>query len=124
MLRHNGTRVLPIFILSLMHAPEDVVLSTRDLMVASHDAIIVLQLRGGEKWGMAEEFYTGHVVNGKRVVTDGRDSTRHVIACLAQALAGAAMRVACCDSFCRWLVAMVFGRVVCGTDGIIPSDGA
>jgi hypothetical protein len=44
-LRHDGTRVVPVFIFSLMQAPDDIMFSNREMMAASHDAVIVLQLR-------------------------------------------------------------------------------
>jgi hypothetical protein len=40
------------------------------------------------RWGGPNEFYSGHMANGRRVVTDGKASTRHVIAGLAEALGG------------------------------------
>jgi len=40
------------------------------------------------RWGGPNDFFTSHMANGRRVVTDGKASTRHVIAGLAQALAG------------------------------------
>lgn len=87
-LRHEGTRVVPVFVLALQNHPEDVVLSNRELMAADHDNVVVLQLRHGSKWGGPDEFITGHMANGRRVVLDGAKSTRHVIAGLAQALTG------------------------------------
>jgi len=56
-LRHSGTRVVPVFILSLAHAPEDVALSTRQLVAANHDAVVVLQVGGrgrGASWATAD----------------------------------------------------------------------
>jgi hypothetical protein len=38
--------------------------------------------------GTVDEYFTGHMANGKRVTRDARDATRHVIAGLAQAIAG------------------------------------
>eukprot|EP00878_Enallax_costatus_P009803 GHUV01010236.1.p1 GENE.GHUV01010236.1~~GHUV01010236.1.p1 ORF type:complete len:735 (+),score=167.23 GHUV01010236.1:318-2522(+) len=87
-LRHEGTRVLPVFVLALENHPEDCVLSNRQLMAADDDSVIVLQLRHGSKWGGPDDFFTGHMANGRRVVVDGSQSTRHVIAGLAQSLAG------------------------------------
>ncbi|KAF8055392.1 hypothetical protein HT031_006759 [Scenedesmus sp. PABB004] len=87
-LRHEGTRVVPVFVLALENHPEDVVLANRELVAADHDAVVVLQLRHGSKWGGPDDFFTGHMANGRRVVLDGAKSTRHVVAGLAQALAG------------------------------------
>lgn len=44
-LRHDGTRVVPVFVLSLMQAPEDLKFANREVVAASHDAVVVLQLR-------------------------------------------------------------------------------
>lgn len=65
-----------------------VLVTCRQLVAADHDSVIVLQLRHGSKWGGPDDFFTGHVANGRRVVVDGQQSTRHVIAGLAQSLAG------------------------------------
>lgn len=88
-LRHDGTRVVPVFVLSLMQAPDDILLSNRDVVAANHDAVLVLQLRQSAQWGGTQDsHFTGHVANGRRVMRDSRDVTRHVVAGLAQALAG------------------------------------
>lgn len=57
-------------------------------MAADHDAVVVLQLRSGMRWGAPSEFYTGHNANGRRVTLDASDPTRHIIAGLAKSLAG------------------------------------
>ena len=44
-LRHDGTRVVPVFVISLVHAPEDLKFEGREMVAASHDAVVVLQLR-------------------------------------------------------------------------------
>jgi hypothetical protein len=44
-LRHDGTRVVPVFVISLMKAPEDVMFSNKEMVAASHDAVLVLQPR-------------------------------------------------------------------------------
>lgn len=155
-LRHEGTRVVPVFVLALAEHPADVVLSNRwegrrvcrrtllycpswllwlallkplhampahtpasnphtavhtpthpltpalshthphtyltaccrELVAADHDAVVVLQLRSGMRWGAPSEFYTGHNANGRRVTLDASDPTRHIIAGLAKSLAG------------------------------------
>eukprot|EP00775_Hariotina_reticulata_P008517 gene8517-8699_t len=48
-LRHEGTRVVPVFILVLSNHPEDAVLSNRELVASNHDAVVVLQLAHGSK---------------------------------------------------------------------------
>jgi hypothetical protein len=60
----------------------------RELVAADHDAVVVLQLRSGMRWGAPSEFYTGHNANGRRVTLDASDPTRHIIAGLAKSLAG------------------------------------
>lgn len=40
------------------------------------------------RWGGPNDFFSGHMANGRRVVTDGKASTRHVVAGLAEALGG------------------------------------
>jgi len=87
-LRHSGTRVVPVFVLSLKNMPDNLILSNRELMAADHDSVVVLQLRSGARWGGPDEVYTGHMANGRQVLQDGADSARHVIAGLARALAG------------------------------------
>ena len=44
-LRHEGTRVVPVFVISLMQAPDDIIFANREMVAASHDAVVVLQLR-------------------------------------------------------------------------------
>jgi hypothetical protein len=54
--------------------------------------LVAVRLRAcaTRRWGGPNDFFGGHMANGRRVVTDGKASTRHVIAGLAQALGGAA----------------------------------
>ncbi|KIZ06288.1 hypothetical protein MNEG_1669 [Monoraphidium neglectum] len=88
-LRHDGTRVVPVFVISLMKAPEDVMFSNKEMVAASHDAVLVLQPRNSAQWGgERDDVSTGHVANGRRITADGHDVTHHVVAGLAQALAG------------------------------------
>jgi hypothetical protein len=44
-LRHDGTRVVPVFVFSLMSATDDIMFDNREMVAASHDAVVVLQLR-------------------------------------------------------------------------------
>ncbi|KAI8469957.1 MAG: hypothetical protein J3K34DRAFT_521754 [Monoraphidium minutum] len=88
-MRHDGTRVVPVFVLSLMKAPDDIMFTNREMVAASHDVVIVLQLRQSAQWGGTKDnYFTGHTSSGRRVNADGRDVTRHIVAGLAQALAG------------------------------------
>ena len=92
---------MPVFVLSLEGAPDDLTLfaDTRDVVAAAHDAVLVLQPRyrqqqqqqqqGGGGGSGPELRFTGHAANGRRVLRDARDVTRHVVAGLATALAGA-----------------------------------
>ena len=88
-LHSESTRVLPVFVLSLKDPPDELVLHNRELMAYSKQAVVVLQTvtLGAQsfdnKW-----IFSGHLVDGERVRIPGGDSTRHIIAGLASALAG------------------------------------
>ena len=171
-LRHDGTRVVPVFVFSLAEAPPDLTFCNHEMVYATRDLVLVLQplKRWGGRAARAggpphpdgaeaalgrfyeggcegeegegggggaapmvgtycrlvcncrnahsnrlcacwtsraptnqpkptdqsphgtmgkDEFYTGHFTNGRRLSRDGRDATRHIIAGLAQAVAGA-----------------------------------
>jgi hypothetical protein len=85
-LRHAGTRVVPVYVLSMKNTPEDIVLADRELVAADHDAVVVLQLLSKEG-GMRQ--FSGHMQGGQRLAVGTEDPTRHIIAGLATALAGA-----------------------------------
>ncbi|GBF94529.1 hypothetical protein Rsub_07063 [Raphidocelis subcapitata] len=88
-LRHNGTRVVPVFVFSLAEAPPDLTFCNREMVYANKDMVLVLQPLKSPHGSMGkDEFFTGHFANGRRLSRDGRDATRHIIAGLAQAVAG------------------------------------
>jgi hypothetical protein len=66
--------------------------------VKDYNSALIMIVACVHRWGGPDEFFTGHMANGRRVVLDGAKSTRHVIAGLAQALTGAAAAAAagCC----------------------------
>lgn len=47
-----------------------------------------LTRRSAQWGGTRDEYFTGHMTNGKRVMSDAREVTRQVVAGLAQALSG------------------------------------
>jgi hypothetical protein len=47
--RHNGTRVLPVFVITLTCSPEQMLFDNRQLVAADHDAVVVLQVSEGER---------------------------------------------------------------------------
>ncbi len=91
-LKHTGTRVLPVYVLSLKNAPEDIVFGSRELVAADHDAVVVLQLVGKNKEGSRQ--FSGHMLDGQRLTMDTLDPNRHIIAGLAQGLSGGGMAAA------------------------------
>eukprot|EP00798_Chlamydomonas_sp_ICE-L_P023600 gene23600-9128_t len=72
--RHRGTRVLPVFILSLSGAPDQLLLDHNQLFAANRDAVVVMQMKPP---------------NGKHLKLHAAAGvTSNVIAGLAMSLAG------------------------------------
>ncbi|MEW5313567.1 MAG: hypothetical protein WDW38_005125 [Sanguina aurantia] len=116
LLRHKGTRVLPVFVLSLQQAPEQLLFDNHQLVAWSQHGVVVLQLAGKAETDPEPEVEqsaddssngtaavqsrrvaparlgivdSGHHVNGVALKMDGAGHpTRHIVAGLAAALGG------------------------------------
>lgn len=88
-LRHEGTRYVPVFVLSLKSTPAAMMFEDRSFFTASHDAVVVLQLMGRGDAPDGSHVFSGHQVEGAAHYTNSKlGVTRNVIAGLAQAIAG------------------------------------
>ena len=78
----KGTRVLPLYLFSLLHAHPELLLGKDGLQVhTSSDAIIVLQTN-------ASAIPLPYTSDNQPVLADARDPTRHALAGLATAVGG------------------------------------
>lgn len=87
----KGTKVLPVYVLSLERSPDQLMFDTSELVAAGQDMVLVLQLLG-QAAGMDNthgRVYSGHVVEGHQLVVNAAEEpTRHAIAGLAASLSG------------------------------------
>ncbi|KAG1668591.1 hypothetical protein FOA52_007326 [Chlamydomonas sp. UWO 241] len=92
--RHDGTRVLPVFILTLTCSPEQMLFDNRQLVAADHDSVVVLQLvRPGsdddDDVDADGSVFSGHVLDGLPLRMDAAGGlTANVLAGVAMGLAG------------------------------------
>ncbi|GAX75074.1 hypothetical protein CEUSTIGMA_g2518.t1 [Chlamydomonas eustigma] len=90
--RHDGTRVLPVFVLALKCAPDQMMLDNKQMVAANHDAVVVLQLVKDEDDASTDDsgrILSGHAVDGEKLLIDSAGGvTTNVIAGLIMGLAG------------------------------------
>ncbi|KAG1667551.1 hypothetical protein FOA52_014631 [Chlamydomonas sp. UWO 241] len=92
--RHAGTRVLPVFVISITCVPQQTMFDNRQLVAATHDAVVVLQLHHKPDWAERDQasnglVHSGHAVDGVPLKVDAASGvTANIIAGLAGALSG------------------------------------
>ena len=79
--RARGTRVLPVYVFSLMGKGEDLLLDGNSLVHATMNAVAVLQTN-------VSRVITPYFQDEDRVVADARGATRHILQGLASSLGG------------------------------------
>ncbi|GMH38389.1 hypothetical protein BSKO_06273 [Bryopsis sp. KO-2023] len=83
-----GTRIIPVYMLSLKSAPFDLVLDNGGLVVGDDRAVIALQTLSSFSGTDTGQVDTGHIAQGERVSFNTLDIERHVVAGLATSLMG------------------------------------
>ena len=81
LIRSKGTRVLPVYVFSLLGYDPDLLIDRQHLVVNTHDAVLVLQTE-------SMRVPLPYNVGGETVFASPQDPNRHILAGVANALAG------------------------------------
>jgi len=86
----KGTRVLPVYVLSLAGMPDGLLIDGTSLVAADHDLVIVLQNASpkNDTEACSATIQLNFHSQGKAVTLEPRDPTRHIVAGISMALAG------------------------------------